>query len=595
MKPSRTLQTFIPPLLGMVVLGLSVSVALLVQNQSNERLRSSQLTTLSELRSKLEGQLNGAINLTSGLIAYVSTHGGIDAQTFEAMAGHLLQNQTLVRNITLAPNNVIEFIYPQHGNEAALGLDLLAHDVQGFATRQMIRTGEPILAGPVELIQGGRGLIHRVPIFIADPHQPDEPVRYWGLMSTPLDYDRLLEVVGIEAVSSRMELAIRGIDGLGERGMPFYGNPQLFDRPDSLFSQVQVLGGSWQLAARPLQDHSPELRWLVGLLVAAGVLLSLLVGLFSWRIGRQAYQLETSERLYRELTEHLQDVVFQTDTARRITYLNPAWTALTGRPLQEVIGKDWVSLLDPEDRSRAEGRCVALINQSDPDELYFEEFRVSRREGDPLWMVIRANVHHDANGEVIGTIGTMVDISARRAAEQQIHHMAMHDNLTGLPNRRLLQDRFNQSQARMQRQHLLARNEGGLAFLFLDLDGFKAVNDNYGHDAGDQVLRTVARRFQSQLREVDTLARLGGDEFAVLLEYRGSEHEAAQVAQKLIDVIREPISAGPKVCQLGVSIGITFYPRDGNTLDELTSLADKAMYRAKGAGKNCWQIYHPLE
>lgn len=593
MKPSRTLQTLLPPLLGMVVLGLSVSVALLVQNQADERMRSSQLTTLSELRSKLEGELNGAINLTAGLIAYVSSHGGIDARTFDAMASHLLQNKKLVRNITLAPNNVIEYVYPLQGNEAALGLDLLGHDIQGFATRQMIKTGRPILAGPVELVQGGSALIHRVPIYITHPQHREEPARYWGLMSTPIDYDLLLDMVGIEAVSSRMELAIRGIDGLGDRGMPFYGNPELFDRSDSLLSRVEVMGGSWQLAARPVQDNSSELRWMVGLLIAAGVLVSLLVGLFSWRMGRQAYQLETSERLYRELTEHMQDVVFQTDTERRITYLSPAWAALTGRPLQEVIGLDWVSLLDPEDRHRAEGRCVALINQSDLDEPYFEEFRVIHRDGDPLWMVIRANVHRDANGEVIGTIGTMVDISARRAAEQQIHHMAMHDNLTGMPNRRLLQDRFNQSQARMQRQHLLARNEGGLAFLFLDLDGFKAVNDSYGHDAGDQVLRTVARRFQSQLREVDTLARLGGDEFAVLLEYRGGEQEAAQVAQKLIDVIREPISVGVEVCQLGVSIGITFYPRHGNTLDELISLADKAMYRAKEAGKHCWRIYSP--
>ena len=593
MKLSRTLQLLIPPLLALIILILSWVTASLIQTQADERQREHQLAQLAELRGKLEGELNGATNLTAGLVAYVSIHGDIDSATFDEFGRRLLDGRSLIRNITLAPQNIIRYVYPFEGNQAALGLDLMGHNIQGSATRRMVAEGKPVLAGPVELVQGGRGLIHRVPIYLDLSPRPDGTRDYWGLMSTPIDYDALLEVTGLNQLSGEMEIALRGIDGLGGRGLTFFGNPDLFNQSNSLISEIRVLGGSWQMAARPLQDDRLLMRWLTGVLYLGGMIMAVLMGFFSWHVGRQAHRLEGSERLYRELTEHMKDVVFQTDIERRVTYLNPAWEALTGRAIKACLGQDWVDLLDPLDRPRAEGRCVALIQQTEQDTPYTEEFRVRRQEGESLWMVIRADIHRDGLGKVVGTIGTMVDISERKLIEEQIHHMAMHDNLTGLPNRRLLQDRFSHAQARLMRQGKGSMgHESGLAFLFLDLDGFKGINDRFGHDEGDHVLQEVVQRFQAQLREVDTLARLGGDEFALLLDCQGDEQQAVRVAEKMLQTMQTPFLVKGEACKLGVSIGIALYPQHGPSLDELIGFADKAMYHAKESGKGRWVI-HP--
>ena len=593
MQSPRPKHILPPLILALLVLALFWLLAILVESQINERLRESQLIMLSELRSEIEGELNSSVNLTAGLVAYISVHGDIDQDSFEAIAARLMAERSLVRHITLAPNNVIRYIYPLAGNESALGADLLAHDVQGWATRQVLQRGEAILAGPVDVVQGGKALIHRVPIYVHEEY--DEAPRYWGLMSTPIDYERLLEQTGVKALSQQMVLALRGTDALGGRGMVFYGTARLFDQSDSLISTVQVLNGSWQIGARPVIAQGWQQRWPVLALQGIGLLLGGLIALSSWRFMRQTQLLHSSERQYRELTEHLEDVVFQTDTERRITYLSPAWQRLTGHPVDDYLGRDWVNLLAPQDQARAAERCITLFQQWHPEELYREEFQVCCADGQSLWMQVRANLHRDADGKVCGSIGTMVDISERKQAEQYIHHLAMHDNLTGLPNRLLLEDRFVQAQARLHRQGNSAA--GGstcvLAFLYLDLDGFKGVNDQHGHDAGDRVLRAVAERLAAQLREVDTLARLGGDEFAVLLDCQGNPDEAIVVAEKLLGAIKAPFELGQHRCQLGLSIGISFYPRLAHSLDDLISQSDRAMYRAKASGKGCWRSYSP--
>jgi diguanylate cyclase (GGDEF)-like protein/PAS domain S-box-containing protein len=591
----RFSRILIPPLLGFVVLALFWLLASLVQSHADERLRDNQRGMLGELRGKLEGELNASLNLTAGLVAYVRVHGGISQQTFESIADSMLQKRTLVRNITLAPDNVIRYVHPLEGNEAVLGQNLLDHDTQGAVTRLALERGQAVLAGPLELIQGGYGLIHRVPIYLRHRHRSNGPDGYWGLMSVPMDYTRLVTESGLEKLSRQMDLAIRTGDGPDVGDAVFFGDARLFARPDSLLSQVKVLDETWVIAAAPLRDRGANTRWTVGLLQAVGVVMGALLGFLAWRTGRQAKRLENSERLYRELTEQMQDVVFQTDTERRLTYLSPAWSRLTGFAVEGFLGKDWIALLDPRDHARAQGHHEALFRQQGTGEGYLEELRVPRKQGEPLWMVVRANASRDASGRLVGIIGTMVDITVRKQAEEHAHYLAMHDNLTGLPNRLLLQDRFTHALARLQRQNREAeRNplarKAGLAFLFLDLDGFKVINDRYGHETGDRVLKIAARRFQAQLREMDTLARLGGDEFAVLLDCQGEGSAAVQVAEKLIEVISEPIEIEGKTCRLGVSIGISFLPLHGSTLDELITHADNAMYEAKNAGKGCWRM-----
>jgi diguanylate cyclase (GGDEF)-like protein len=168
-----------------------------------------------------------------------------------------------------------------------------------------------------------------------------------------------------------------------------------------------------------------------------------------------------------------------------------------------------------------------------------------------------------------------------KQTNEQVTHLAHHDGLTGLPNRTLFYDRLNQAIARAK------RDKESVAVLFLDLDGFKKINDTLGHASGDVLLIEAAKRIQSCVRESDTVARMGGDEFTAILCNVGNGKEI--VAQKILDTIRQPFMLADQSCSVGVSIGIAIYPDSGGNAEDLVKVADTAMYLAKDSGKNCYR------
>jgi len=172
-----------------------------------------------------------------------------------------------------------------------------------------------------------------------------------------------------------------------------------------------------------------------------------------------------------------------------------------------------------------------------------------------------------------------------KASEVMSRHQAMHDVLTGLPNRSLFMDRLDNV------LNLARRNEEMMAVMFLDLDGFKEINDTYGHDSGDLILQDLAERLKLFLRDSDTLARLGGDEFVLLLPRINNESDAATVATKIKDSYKQPFSISGQEVFLSLSIGISIYPGDGDNAQTLIKNADMAMYRAKSAGKNDFKFF----
>ena len=170
---------------------------------------------------------------------------------------------------------------------------------------------------------------------------------------------------------------------------------------------------------------------------------------------------------------------------------------------------------------------------------------------------------------------------------EHIRHLAFHDPLTDLPNRSLLMER-------LERQIALGdREQRSMAVLFLDLDRFKFVNDNFGHDIGDDLLKSVAQKLQALVRHSDTVARLGGDEFVIKLNNPANGEEVAHIAERIVTVINEPMVFGGKTVQVGTSIGIALYPTDGETPAELIRNADTALYAAKSSGKNTYRFYSP--
>ena len=192
----------------------------------------------------------------------------------------------------------------------------------------------------------------------------------------------------------------------------------------------------------------------------------------------------------------------------------------------------------------------------------------------------------NAQGEVIGLVGSARDITERKASEEYVQRLAYHDVLTGLPNRVLLNDRLNQALA------LARRDRGKAAILFIDLDRLKPVNDELGHDIGDLLLQEVGQRLQSVVvRRADTVARLGGDEFVVLLQRINRESDAEIIARKIVDALAAPFSIVEHELKIAASIGIAIFPSDGDEAAELLKRADIAMYAAKRSGGNDFRLY----
>ncbi|MDQ8022157.1 MAG: diguanylate cyclase [Moraxellaceae bacterium] len=212
-----------------------------------------------------------------------------------------------------------------------------------------------------------------------------------------------------------------------------------------------------------------------------------------------------------------------------------------------------------------------------------------RRGGETYQAWLSINAVRDTAGAVQNYIGVLTDMSRMQRVETDLERLALHDALTGLPNRSLLKSRLAQAleQARLDGTHC--------AVLYQDLDRFKAVNDTLGHAAGDTLLREVARRIQSQLRDGDTVARLGGDEFVILLKGLSQPGAAGKVAQKIITALNETFDLDGQPANIGASVGISISGIDGSTGDELLAKADAALYEAKRGGRNTWRSASPLD
>lgn len=421
-------------------------VVTLNTEQVINRERAATVEQLAAIRARIEGELNSTLYLGRGMISYVATHPGLTWNDFEPIAGEMVAVGNHIRNIALAPDNVIRFIFPLSGNERALGLDYAQNKEQWPAVERAIRMGGTVVAGPVNLIQGGQGLIARTPIYIkAEPHELLDKPKYWGLASIVIDIPELFQHAGLEERMGDLDIAIRGKDGLGGAGDIFFGNPALFDDPGSIKHLVSLPNGAWQMAARPL----------------AG----------------------------------------------------------------------WGASEKPQFTVRAIGWAVALM------------------------------------------FGVLVYLLL--SLERRNRDLALHDPLTKLPNRRLMYDRLYQLAA------LSDRSQFGFALVYLDLNGFKPINDEYGHHMGDKVLIEIGERLMALTRKSDTVARMGGDEFVVVLPGVTDMSTMVGVLDKLNAGIMRPMKLADHELTVSASIGFARFPEDADDVERLVNLADKNMYQDK--------------
>jgi diguanylate cyclase (GGDEF)-like protein/PAS domain S-box-containing protein len=276
------------------------------------------------------------------------------------------------------------------------------------------------------------------------------------------------------------------------------------------------------------------------------------------------------------------------DLVTNTVYFNQRWAQMIGAQPTEAVfrGPDVMSWNHPDDRDRFQDTLLRTMKNETRD---FEcEYRIPNQSGDWIWIHTLGKVtERDLAGRARRMTGTSANITKRKLAEERVEFLATRDPLTGLPNRMLVNDRLEQGIANAARKH------SRLAFMFIDLDRFKTINDSLGHDVGDELLKRVAARLSACVRASDTVARLGGDEFAVILENLPEDaHEGAQsVAEKMITSLAAPIMINGQHLNTSCSIGIGVFPHDGSDSQTLMKHADVAMYDAKAKGRNNYQFF----
>ncbi len=268
--------------------------------------------------------------------------------------------------------------------------------------------------------------------------------------------------------------------------------------------------------------------------------------------------------------------------------LSARWQQMLGHEAVEHHGPpaEWLDRVHPDDRAGLE---LELRRHADGDSDHIEcEYRIRHGDGGWRWMLCRGLAERDDEGTAVRLAGSQGDITKRKTAELRLRHEALHDALTGLPNRVLFEDRLQQALKRRIRNP-----DRSLAVLFIDLDRFKNVNDSLGHPVGDRLLQEVARRLARGVRSMDSVARIGGDEFTVLLDGVRSAEEVDEVAGRLLDAVRVPVEVGSAELVVSASIGIALPDGDALRSDDLLRDADTAMYRAKAAGRNRSVAFEP--
>ncbi len=279
-----------------------------------------------------------------------------------------------------------------------------------------------------------------------------------------------------------------------------------------------------------------------------------------------------------------QEGMFITDVNSIILKVNHTFTVITGYSSIEAVGQTPHMLSSGQHDKDFYNKIWQTVNNSGS---WQGEIWNRRKNGEiyPEWLTI-TSVKSISNNVITHYVATLTDITERKATEKQIHELAFYDPLTQLPNRRLLQDRIKQGIKVSQRMN------SQLAVLILDLDNFKAVNDTFGHSAGDDLLKQACERIKIRLRKMDTLARLGGDEFVILVENITETELISHLANNIIDTLKQPfLLLEHYEAQIGTSIGIAFYPQHGDNMEGIMDNADAALYRAKASGRGCFAYF----
>ncbi|MBK5963642.1 histidine kinase [Thiocystis minor] len=550
------------------------------QSRAREQERLSVLTTLSTLRARIEGMVNANLLMVHGLTAVISANPDIDQNKFARIARGLVDKRHALRNIAGAPDMVISLMYPLAGNEGAMGLNYRTHPTQASAALRVVETGQPVLAGPLPLLQGGMGIVAREPVFIPPTDAGGRP-RFWGLVSSIFDVDLLYRQTGIMEAISTLRLALRGTDGKGARGEVFFGDPGVYaQRP--VMTDIVLPGGAWQLAATPkLGWGQPTgLLWLIRLL---GLLSACGAGVIAYLLARGRQALTRSEVRLRTLLDTIPDLVWLKDADGFFLACNPRFEQCVGARESDILGKGDHDFVPAEQADFFLENDRAAIAAGSP--LANEEWLTFASDGyRGLFETLKTPVR-DARGAIVGVLGIAHDISERKRAEDEI--------------RQLNADLEDRVQARTA--ELAAINKELETFTYSVSHDLKAPLrgiDGYSRllleDHGQQ-LNEEGRLFLDNVRRcVDQMSQLIEDLLAYSRMERRGVHDVtldlASVAKRILAERRDDIQAlgGSVTVDLAESLTARADP-DGLSM-VLRNLLDNALKFSRSGAPPCIAI-----
>jgi diguanylate cyclase (GGDEF)-like protein len=598
---------------ALVALAVLVAGGIFLDRQSSildeERMRAGVLAQISLIRAKLEGNINGNIQLVRGLVSTISTEPDMEQERFSALAANLFEEQSQLRSIAAAPDLVIAMTYPLEGNRRAVGLDYRTNDAQREAVLRARDTGKLVLAGPVDLVQGGRGFVGRFPVFLKDETGQKQ---FWGVVSAVVDVGRLYSDSGLVDPGLDIDIAITGKDATGGGGTRFFGRDLSAENP--VTAEVVLPSGSWQISAVPKTGWSSGNSLLLRLImIGAGLLILVPIVTTGRMLGERqthyrdlkAREIELA-RLSRRLGLALdtsQVGVWELDLETQELFWDDRMSELYGLPTDggQRDYRHWRGALHPDDVERAERDFSEGVASG----VYDAEFRIVRPDGAIRTISAMGRVYADP-GEHRRILGVNWDVTADRtlnedlrlattmtearnreleAARVRIEHNALHDSLTGLPNRRYLDDMLKRQAAGGHGQ------AGSIALLHIDLDRFKQINDTLGHAAGDAMLIHASAVLRANCRDDDFVARVGGDEFVVLTTASEDDTDLSVLAERIVRQMHLPVTYEGHQCRFGVSIGIAAERGLAIDVKRLLINADIALYRAKARGRNRFEFF----
>lgn len=390
----------------------------LTSDRALEQERTGVLRELTTLRARLEGTINGHLFLVHGLATVIASHPDLDQTEFARISGGLMARDHALRNVAGAPDLVVKFLYPLVGNEAALGLDYRTNPIQAPAALRAMTSGQPILAGPLPLVQDGIAILIRVPVFLT-PTSSDAQPRPWGLVSAIIDIVTLYERAGILEAQRRLRLALSGTDGTGAEGPVFFGDPRVpTEAPVTL--AVGVPGGSWGLAAIPRRGwgQSPDLTELIRLIRWLGVLIGLAAGGMTYLLARANRRLVQGEGRLRTLLATIPDLVWLKDPDGVYLACNPRFEQLYGATEGEIVGKRDQDFVPAALADFFRAHDQAAVAAGGP--CRNEEWLTFAGTGYRGFFETIKTPMRDAEGRLLGVLGIARDITARQEAEERI-------------------------------------------------------------------------------------------------------------------------------------------------------------------------------